>query len=97
MTTLQLVSISNPRHQIISNDNFAGGGVDYNSGPCNVTIPAEMTNVSFNVTVNNDDILEGDETFMLTITNLSSSEEGFVVTTGDHDKAVVTIIDTTSE
>ena len=59
--------------------------------------PAGVTSVSFNVLINNDDILEGDETFMLTITNLSSTEEGFVVTTGDHDKAVVTIIDTTSE
>ena len=59
--------------------------------------PAGVTSVSFNVTVYNDDILEGDETFMLMITNLSSSEEGFIVTTGDHDKAVVTIMDTTSE
>ena len=62
-----------------------------------MTFSTGVTSVSFNVTVNNDNILEGNETFILTITNLSPSEEGFAVTTGDHDKATVIIIDTTSK
>ena len=62
-----------------------------------MTFPAGVTSVSFNIIINNDNILEGNETFILTITNLSPSEEGFAVTTGDHDKATVIIIDTTSK
>ena len=58
---------------------------------------AGVTSVSFNVAVNTDDILEGNETFILAITNLSPSEEGFAVTTGDHGKATVTIIDISSK
>ena len=75
MITLQLVSISNPQPQIISNDNFSGGGVDYNSGPYNVIIPAGVTSVSFNITINNDNVLEHNETFNLTIINGSLPEK----------------------
>ena len=62
-----------------------------------MTFPAGVTSVSLDITINNDNLLEGNETFVLTITNLFSNEEGFAVTTGDHDKATVTIIDTTSK
>ena len=50
-----------------NNNNLIGGGVDYNSGPYNVTFPAGVTSVSFIITINNDNILEDDEEFNLTI------------------------------
>ena len=62
-----------------------------------MTFPAGVTNVSFNVIIHNDNILEGNENFMLTITNSSLSNQNFILTTGVYDKATVTIIDTTSK
>ena len=44
-----------------------GGGVDYNSGPYNVQFDAGVTRVSFNVSINDDNLLEGSETFNLII------------------------------
>ena len=42
--------------------------MDYGSGPYPVIIPAgNTTNVSFEVKLNNDNILEGNETFNITI------------------------------
>ena len=41
--------------------------MDYTSGPYTVKFPARDTTATFNIPINNDDILEGDETFMLTI------------------------------
>ena len=49
-----------------------GGGVDYQSGPYNVKFPAGVTNVSFNVLINNDNILEVNEEFNLIIRHSSS-------------------------
>ena len=51
---------------IISLDN-----VDYNSGPYNITIPAGMTNASFNISISVDNVLEGNEVFSLTIDQIS--------------------------
>ena len=42
-------------------------GVDYGSGPYSVTLPAEMTSVSFDIPITDDDVPEIDETFCLTI------------------------------
>ena len=64
--------------------------MDYISGPYTVTFPAGMTRVPFNITINDDDILEGNENFMLTI-NPSSVPTG--VTVGTPDQATVTIVD----
>ena len=50
---------------------YVGGGVDYNSGPYNVTFPAGVTNVSFNVTIINDNVLENNEIFHLIIDSSS--------------------------
>ena len=50
-----------------NNNNLIGGGIDYNSGPYSVTFPAGMTNVSFIIIINNDNILEDDEEFNLAI------------------------------
>lgn len=48
-----------------------GGGVDYDSGPYSVTIPARERGGFLDVFINDDKIHENDETFNLTI-NLSS-------------------------
>ena len=58
---------------------------------------AGVTSVSLNITINTDEILEGNETFMLIITNSSLNDQGFVFTTGDYDKATVIIFDATSK
>ena len=82
---------------LLASNDITGGGVDYNSGPYNVTFPAGVTSVSLYVAINNDNILEGNETFMFIIANSSLSNQSFIITTGDHDKATVIIIDTTGK
>jgi len=69
---------------------FTGGGVDYNSGPYNVMIPAGVTSVTFDVPITDDNILEGNENFMLTI-NQSSLPTGIIC--GIPDSATVTIVE----
>ena len=46
---------------------LTGGGVDYKSGPYFITFPAGVTRVSFVVVITNDNVLEGDEKFSLSI------------------------------
>ena len=65
--------------------------MDYGSGPYTVTFPAGATSVPFNVSINDDTILEGDEDFMLTIDPSSLPPTG--VTVGSPDQATVTIVD----
>ena len=79
------------------NNNYLGGGIDYNSELYNVTFPAGVTSVSFDVMINDDNILEGNETFILTIANSSLNGQGFIFTTGAYGKTIVNIIDTTSK
>ena len=64
--------------------------MDYGSGPYIVTFPAGITMVTFDIPINDDDIFEGNENFMLTI-NPSSVPTG--VTVGSPDQATVTIVD----
>ena len=45
--------------------------MDYDSGPYTVTFPAGVTTATFNVPINDDDILEGDKNFILTIDETS--------------------------
>ena len=64
--------------------------MDYTSGPYLVTFPAEQTTATFNVPITDELILEGNETFMLTI-NSSSLPDGV-----SHEilgEASVTIVD----
>ena len=56
-----------------------------------------MTSALFDVTITTDNVLEGNETFILTIVDTSLSGQGFISTTGAYNKATVTVIDTTSE
>ena len=58
--------------------------------PYTVTVPGGVTNVTFDIAINNDDVYEGNENFMLTI-NLSTLPTG--VTVGNPDQATVTIVD----
>ena len=52
---------------IIVTYDMTGGGIDYNFGPYPVTIFAGETDVQFDVMIIDDDVLEGNETFNLTI------------------------------
>ena len=70
---------------------FIGGGTDYSSGPYTVLFPAGTTNASLDISINNDNIVEMNETFSLTITPPND------VMAIDPDNAVVTIVDDDSE
>ena len=69
---------------------ITGGGVDYDSGPYTVTFPAGEESVSLGISINDDNIFEHNENFVLTI-NVSSLPTG--VTIGNHNKTIVTIVD----
>ena len=68
---------------------ITGGGADYNSVLYNATFPAGATDVSFDVTIINDTVLENNETFSLTIIGDSLPEN---VTLGKITQATVTIV-----
>ena len=74
-----------------SYDNIAGGGADYVSGPYTVIFPVGVISVSFNASINDDNVLEDNESFTLTIIE-SSLPDG--VTIGGTAQATVTILDT---
>ena len=60
-----------PINNVLHISNDITGGVDYSSGPYNVTFPAGVTSVLLNITINNDTVLEYNETFNLIITEES--------------------------
>ena len=65
--------------------------MDYGSGPYTITIPAgNVTMVPFEVKINNDNILEGIETFGLAI-NLSALPDCIIY--ANIHQATVTIVD----
>ena len=41
------------------------GGIDYDPGPYNITIPAGVTNLTFSISVTTDGIVEVNEEFQL--------------------------------
>ena len=63
---------------------------DYDPGPYTVTIPAGENNVTFSVSITDDNILEQSETFNLII-DRSSLPSG--VTSSDPNRVTVTIMD----
>ena len=71
-----------------------GGGVDYDSGPYTVTFPAGVTRVPFDVPINDDNVLEDDESFTLGIDPSSLPDD---VTRGNPGSATVTINNTVSK
>jgi len=76
--------------QFDNNDEFAGGGIDYNSGPYSVTFTAGQTSASFDVAINDDNILELSEDFTVTITT-GTLPDG--VTRDGDGQAIVVIMD----
>ena len=73
---------------------YSAGGTDYNSGPYNVTFPAGMTSASFDVVINDDSILERNESFVLTIDVDSLPEK---VTNVSIAQATVILVDDDSK
>jgi len=71
-----------------------GGGVDYNSGPYSVTFTAGQTSATFDIVIVDNNILEANEDFTLTIVQ-SSLPTG--VTRGNPGSATVTILDNDRE
>ena len=69
---------------------MTGGGVDYESGPYRVTILAGQLSVQFDIAIKDDNILEGNENFDLTIN--ATSLPDCVVVTGPN-QATITILD----
>ena len=70
---------------------FIGEGTDYGSGRYTVIFPANTTTAPLSILVNNDDMVEMNETFSLTINPPND------IMTVDPDNAVVTIVDDDSE
>ena len=64
--------------------------MDYTSGPYTVTFPAGQTTATFDVPINDDNILEGNENFILTIDGTSLPTG---ITRGSPGEATVTIVD----
>ena len=64
-------------------------GDDYIPGPYNVTFPAGVTSVSFNVPIIDDNVLESDEHIFLRIDS-SSLPSRFIVT--NPSQATLTIV-----
>ena len=71
-----------------------GDGVDYNSGLYSVTFTVGKTSVSFDIALTDDNILEKNEFFNLTI-DTSLLPNGFTV--GSPGQAIVTIINNDSK
>ena len=76
---------------------LTGESIDYNFGPYNLIFPAGITSVSFNVTINDDNILEGNESFILIIAESSLKNQAFMFTAGAFAQSTVIIIDITSK
>ena len=70
-----------------------GGGVDFNSNSFTITINAGATDGRANIAVTCDDLVEGPETFDMTLT-LTSSTDGVTLS---RDTAEGQIIDSTGK
>ena len=73
---------------------YITGGEDYEPGPFNVTIPAGEITVSFNISVINDNIFEGNESFNIDV-DPSSLPSGVLVQ--PHSMLMITIVDDDGE
>ena len=67
-----------------------GGGVDYTSGPYTITFLPGQTSATFDVPINDDNIYEINEDFMLTIDETSLP---IGITCGSPGEVAVTIVD----
>ena len=71
-------------------ETLTGGGVDYDSGPYTVIIPAGERNTSLSIPINDDNIFEHNENFGLTV-NVSSLPTGVYI--GNNNETIITIVD----
>jgi len=69
---------------------ITGNNVDYTSGPYKVVFPSGVTKSSFNITINTDSFLEGQESFRLFIKKDALPTGVYL---GDYGKSTVTIYD----
>ena len=67
---------------------YSVGGIDYHSGPYNVTFPAGVTSVLFNIPIFDDDTPEENENFSIAV-NTDSLPDG--VTTGSPSRVIMMI------
>ena len=67
---------------------YLTGGDDYNSGPYNVTFTAGMTSSSLVITINDDNMFEDNENFVLKFDSVPS-----IIAIGDPREATLTILD----
>ena len=79
---------------MIHYNTITGGGVDYDSGPYSVTIPAGNTNVSFDINITIDNLVEDDEEFYLSIDPSSLSSN---INTSSPYQTTVNIVNTKSK
>ena len=70
--------------------NFIGEDEDYTSGPYSVTFKAGKTTTLLSVPINNDNVFEGNENFMLAIDSSSLPSD---VTVSNPSQVVVTIVE----
>ena len=68
--------------------------MDYVSGPYTMEFPAGEINASLSISINNDNVVEDDEKFGLTINKSLLSTNVFV---GNNSEFIVTILDDDSE
>ena len=77
-------------HNANCSNNVTGRGVDYDSGPYIVTFTAGMTSATINVPINDDNTLESNEDFTVTIIRARLPDG---VTRGNPGGTTVTITD----
>ena len=65
---------------------------DYSPGPYAITFPAGRKSISFNISITNDNVLEGNEIFNLTL-RVTSSLILSRVNTGNVSQVAVIILD----
>ena len=72
---------------------ITGEAIDYNTGiHINVTFPVGSTNASYDIIINNDNVLEGNNKLNISIGSITNDH-----IVGTPGVATVTIIDTTSK
>ena len=72
--------------------------MDYNSGPYFIRFIPGVMKILINISVTDDDILEGNETFVLNISHDSLSNNNDInIVIGNYSQTTVSIVDTTSE
>ena len=73
---------------------LTGHDVDYGSGPYSITFPAGETSIQFDVSINDDNIVEASEEFSLAIQSKSLPA---TVTRTNPGQTTITILDNDSK